>query len=1094
MSTLPSSFSFLASDSEVASLIGKKEWCRTPLGSIKHWPSCLKQSLAIILRSAMPMVLLWGKEGILLYNDAYAAFVGSRHPSILGLSVQQAWPEVADFNLHIQDQVLSGHTLSFRDQHMILELNGVDQDVWLNLDYSPIPDEEGNPIGILAVLKDTTSRIHVEQRLRVAQEAGGIGLFEWYPDSGLLEVSDEYRKIWALPPEVSVTDSLLVELLHPDDRQEAGPAKLSRVNPLEYTEYRRIDPETGNVHWLARKGEVISSPTSKQQRFVGAVMDITDRKRNEAALAASETRWRDLFEQMQEGFFIGEAIRDEEGRMVDFHFIEVNPAFETLTGLSSAAVARQTACTAIPDIEPELLDIYATVANGTAVHFETFVSVRGGRWFEARARPLGADRFTVLFLDITERKLATKRIAESEERFRTLAQTMPNHVWTAQPDGSLNWLNERIFSYAGPEFKDLTGEFWINIVHPDDVNSAQDAWMEAIQQGSFYAIEFRLRRHDGQYRWHITRAAPVRDASGAINQWVGTNTDIHDQKIAEEALTDFAATLEERVLARTEELNTAQAALRHVQKIEAIGNLTGGIAHDFNNLLQVISGNLQLLAKEMTGQETASKQLENAMEGVSRGAKLAAQLLAFGRRQPLAPKVINLNRLLRDMDEILRRTLGEAVEIETIITGGLWNTLIDRGNLENAILNMAINARDAMNGRGKLTIEAGNAFLDADYARSHAEVVAGQYVLLAISDTGTGMSPEIIDNAFDPFFTTKPEGRGTGLGLSMVYGFVKQSGGHIKIYSEIDHGTTIKIYLPRSAQSEDTLVQIDAGPVVGGNEVILLAEDDDAVREIVTAMLGDLGYRVLIARDAHSALAIIESGISIDLLFTDVVMPGPLKSAEMGRKARERLPTLAVLFTSGYTENSIVHGGKLDEGVEFLSKPYTREALARKLRHVLANCRNETNPNLQSSPELVSEENDRLSNYQRRNILVCEDDVLIRMSVVDMLGDMGHCSIEASDALTVLEILSTKQTIDLVITDIGLSGMSGIELANKLEVKYPKLPVIFATGHNDVPGIVLSKKRQLLVKPFSEQALAAAIMEATSDCELESDNSQSQPT
>ena len=404
-------------------------------------------------------------------------------------------------------------------------------------------------------------------------------------------------------------------------------------------------------------------------------------------------------------------------------------------------------------------------------------------------------------------------------------------------------------------------------------------------------------------------------------RWIGTNTDIDDQKTAEAALSDLATTLEDRVDLRTAELARAQDALRHSQKMEAIGNLTGGVAHDFNNLLQVISGNLQLLSRDITGNERAEKRAANAMAGVARGSKLAAQLLAFGRRQALEPKVVSVGRLIRGMDDLLRRTLGEAVEVETMIAGGLWNTLVDPTNVENALLNLAINSRDAMDGQGRLTIEAGNAFLDDAYARAHSDVSAGQYVLVAVTDTGSGMSPEVMERVFEPFFSTKPEGKGTGLGLSMVYGFVKQSGGHVKIYSEAGHGTTIRLYLPRSTQVEDMPVESETGPVSGGSETILVVEDDEAVRDTVIALLGELGYRVLKAHDAQSALAVIESGIPIDLLFTDVVMPGVLKSPELARKAKERLPELGVLFTSGYTENSIVHGGRLDEGVNLLSKP-----------------------------------------------------------------------------------------------------------------------------------------------------------------------------
>lgn len=297
--------------------------------------------------------------------------------------------------------------------------------------------------------------------------------------------------------------------------------------------------------------------------------------------------------------------------------------------------------------------------------------------------------------------------------------------------------------------------------------------------------------------------------------------------------------------------------------------------------------------------------------------------------------MINIGRLVTGMDELLRRSLGEAVEIEPVVSGGLWNTLIDPTQVENALLNLAINARDAMRDTGKLTIEVGNAHLDDTYARTHDDVAPGQYVVLAVTDTGTGMPPEVLARVFEPFFSTKPEGHGTGLGLSMVYGFVKQSKGHVKIYSEVGQGTTIKLYLPRADRSEDVIAPAENTPIVGGTETILIAEDDAGVRAVAVDLLTELGYRVLTAHDAASALAIVESGVAIDLLFTDVVMPGPLKSPELARRARELLPKLVVLFTSGYTENAIVHGGRLDADVELLPKPYTRESLAHKIRRVL---------------------------------------------------------------------------------------------------------------------------------------------------------------
>jgi signal transduction histidine kinase/CheY-like chemotaxis protein len=379
----------------------------------------------------------------------------------------------------------------------------------------------------------------------------------------------------------------------------------------------------------------------------------------------------------------------------------------------------------------------------------------------------------------------------------------------------------------------------------------------------------------------------------------------------------------------------AEATVRQAQKMEAVGHLTGGMAHDFNNLLQVITGNLELLARAAPLQGRAAVHLASALGGAERGARLTAQLLAFARQQPLDPRVINLGRQVRDMTDLLRRTLGEQIEVEASVAGGLWNTLADPGQVENALLNLAINGRDAMPDGGKLTIELANAFLDDSYADSHLEVLPGQYVMLAVSDTGSGMSPEVAARVFEPFFTTKAEGEGTGLGLSQVYGFVKQSGGHIKLYSELSQGTTVKLYLPRSRRPADITEAPLAGPIEGGTETILVVEDDAAVREAVVEILTDLGYSVLKAGDAEAALSVLSSGARVDLLFTDVVMPGPVKTRDLARRAQALLPGLKVLYTSGYTANAIIHDGRLDADVLLLSKPYRRDELARRVRRVL---------------------------------------------------------------------------------------------------------------------------------------------------------------
>ncbi|WP_216844710.1 PAS domain S-box protein [Rhodanobacter sp. L36] len=1030
------------------------------------------------------MTLLWGVTGVMIYNDAYQDFAGGRHPALLGSNVLEGWPEVADFNAHVLSEGLAGRTLNYDDKPLVLMRKGEPEDVWLTLDYSPLVDDSGTPVGVLAIVKETTTKVLAEETLKLAQEIGGVGTFEWFPETGRMEVSAQYRRIWDLPPDVEVTDSLLVDLVHPDDRRLLGPGRLDAANPIRYSEFRRVDPKTGAIKWIARRGEPFLKGVTQQRRYIGIAMDITERKEAEEATARSEFRWRELFERMQEGFFVASAIRDDSGKMVDFMILEINPAFGVQTGLDAANSVGHSIRELVPSIDDVTIATYAEVlATGIPRQFEIHTPGLGNRWFEARARRMDAERFAVLFVEISARKRSEENLRQSEERFRQLAQSMPNQIWTADREGRLNWFNDRVYDYFGTQPGSLDGDGWTAMLHPDDIGRALSEWEKSLVSRQPYNTEFRLRRHDGSYRWYSVRAVPIFHADGSIERWVGNNADIEDQKAVEAAMSDLAVQLERRVEERTADLVRTQEALRQSQKMEAIGNLTGGVAHDFNNLLQVISGNLQLVADDIADNERASRRVNNAMAGVARGSKLASQLLAFGRRQPLAPRAVNPARLLRSMDDLLRRSLGEEIELETVISGGLWNTFIDAGNLENALLNLAINARDAMNGKGRLTIEAGNAWLDEAYVQNHLDAKAGQYVLVAVTDTGCGMDASLLEKVFEPFYTTKAEGRGSGLGLSMVHGFVKQSEGHIKIYSEPGHGTTVKLYLPRSTKSEEVIVSGATGPVEGGSETILVAEDDDAVRETVVALLGNLGYRVLQSRDGRQALAVIESGASVDLLFTDVVMPGDLRSPDLARLARKQLPELAVLFTSGYTQNAIVHGGRLDEGVDLLSKPYTSETMARKVRSVLAAqaqrnaaARLDAVPILGGLSSTISAD---AKTVRPLRVLLCEDDDLIRIATHEMLEAKGF-HVVGTPRASVAEKHFRTDSFDVLVTDITLPDISGIELAKRLWQIVPDLPVVFSTGQLSDEAIPLEGKVGTLLKPYGAAELMGEIRRLTS--------------
>ncbi|APX89934.1 hybrid sensor histidine kinase/response regulator [Brevirhabdus pacifica] len=693
--------------------------------------------------------------------------------------------------------------------------------------------------------------------------------------------------------------------------------------------------------------------------------------------------------------------------------------------------------------------------------------------------------------DVTSKVLAERALAEAEERFRTMAQSMPSPVWTALPDGQLDWLSDRFYEVTGHAQGTLFGDGWRQLLHPDESAEVIAAWDRTIAATRDFEAELRLKVADGSFRWHLVRAAVVQDPSGRIVRWVGTNTDIHDRKLAEAALADLNATLEERVQARNKELEAVHAALRQSQKMEAIGTLAGGVAHDFNNLLQAITGSLELASKDMAEGSAEHRRIEQAMTAVGRGARLASQLLSFSRRQPLSPRPVDLGALIEESQPILRSALGAGIELRLESAPDLWNTLVDPASMENALLNLAVNARDAMEGMGRLTIEASNVRLDEEYARTHTDAAAGEHVMLTVSDTGPGMSADVIERAIEPFFSTKSDGRGTGLGLPMVYGFTTQSGGHMRLESPPGSGAVVRIYLPRTVRPA-----LESAPAVirtgarGGHETILLVEDDEIVRATVLSQLHDLGYRVLEAQDADEGLVIVDSDAHIDLILTDVVMPGRLTSRELAAHALKVRPGLPVLFSSGYTRDAMLHDGRLEEGVQLLSKPYSRETLAAKLREMLdgadgapaasppsdhsagresGNGAAPWSPTGKGPSEDQAQANPEESQSGMR-ILVCEDDALICLDLAEMSATRGAKVEMANNGRDAIRILD-RDGADLLLVDLGLPDMSGLEVAQRAVEINPDIAILFATGQHDLPELSGFARAGLLTKPFGEKML-----------------------
>ena len=519
------------------------------------------------------------------------------------------------------------------------------------------------------------------------------------------------------------------------------------------------------------------------------------------------------------------------------------------------------------------------------------------------------------------RREAEQSLQRSEQSLQMLVDGLTSHaIIMLDPRGAVMSWNagaQRLFGYAAQEI--IGHHFSVFHTRADrDAGLPASELEQAERDGAFQGELLRLRK-DGTSFWAQITIQPLRDPSGRLSGYAKITQDIDARRAAEEML------------------HLTRERLAQAQKMESVGQLTGGVAHDFNNILTTILGSADLLLRRAQSESASHLRLLRAIVAAAeRGSALTQRLLAFSRKQALSPSSVDVNQLIETVFELLQRTLGDPITVRPVPSPNLWRVFVDRNQLENAVLNLAINARDAMPEGGTLTLETANVVLDADYAAANAEVTGGDYVMLAVSDTGTGMSTDVLDRAFEPFFTTKPEGAGTGLGLSQVFGFIKQSGGHIKLYSEPGHGTTAKIYLPRR-DADDAPARPNGrthAPASAGGETVLLVEDHEAVRQFAADALDELGYRVLEAAEPQAALDLLQAHPDITLLFTDIGLPG-LSGPKLATEALRRRPGLKVLFTSGYARNAIANNGLTEPGVHLLPKPYTVVDLARKLREAI---------------------------------------------------------------------------------------------------------------------------------------------------------------
>ena len=593
-----------------------------------------------------------------------------------------------------------------------------------------------------------------------------------------------------------------------------------------------------------------------------------------------------------------------------------NRAAERLFGFTAAeAVGSRIDIIVPPDKHPEVSKNLLRVSKGEAIeHYETLRLHKDGSELNvalgispiksATGEIVGASKTT---RDITESKRTERALSQEVEERRRIFETSQDLILVTDTKGTFVQVSPSSMTILGYRPDEMIGHSAVEFIHPDDLESTRHEMRSARRGQHMRNFETRYVHKDGQavtLTWMGAWSEPVRR-----HFFVGRD------------LT---------------EKHAAEAQIRQAQKMDAVGQLTGGVAHDFNNILTVITGTIGILSEAVADSPQLSAIAKMIDEAAERGASLTKHLLAFARKQPLQPREVDVNGLILETAKLLHPTLGEQIEIRPLLAADAWTALVDPNQLTTAILNLSLNARDAMPAGGKLTLETNNIYLDEGYASMHSEVTVGNYVLIAVSDTGTGIPAANLERVFDPFFTTKEVGKGTGLGLSMVFGFVKQSNGHIKIYSEEGHGTTVKIYLPRATGLDQTDAEVQASSrVEGGNEIVLVVEDDALVRRYVITQIESLGYTTMEASNATEALNVIDNGDPIDLLFTDVIMPGPLNGRQLVEAALKRRPSLKTLYTSGYTENAIVHHGRLDSGVLLLAKPYRKSDLAKMMRMAL---------------------------------------------------------------------------------------------------------------------------------------------------------------
>jgi PAS domain S-box-containing protein len=767
-------------------------------------------------------------------------------------------------------------------------------------------------------------------QLKLAQVAGGVGLFVVDILADTVTGSSEFFKLFGLPNmdilPVAELNALFVDQPSADSPLDASApssheARLRGAAPLE-TEYRIRTADTAELRWLSRRAEFVRDAEGNAVFMRGVLQDVSDRKAAEATIKASEARFRALVQTLPNQVWIA----DSTGQLIWFNQVVCDYAGLAAEEMTGEAWTR----TIHPDDLPGVIDVWThSLRNLTPYHIEFRVLRHDGvyRWHLVRAVHVETDagvQWVGANTDINDQRVAQEGLSALNEQLEKQVDDRTrdlDRTWRLSTDlillsdtcGQIRAMNPAWEQLLGWPLQALVGTSFLELVHPDDLARTENELAQLGRGLTTRRFENRYRRSDGTYCSICWTAVPE---DGLIHAF---GRDMTSEKESADALQQ----VEER--------------LRQSQKMEALGQLTGGIAHDFNNLLQGISGAVDIVRSRLAEGRTddIDRFMDAATQSSHRAASLIQRLLAFARRQSLDSRTVDVNKLAVSMEDLLGRTLGPQIHLKVVPGRDVWMARSDENQLESAILNLAINARDAMPDGGSLTLETLNTTLDAAYVKAHEGLQAGDYAVVAVTDTGTGMSPAVLAKVFEPFFTTKPIGQGTGLGLSGIYGFAKQTGGHVRIHSRLGQGTTVKLFLPRDVETPATDAVVDAPDIPQGEgQTVLVVEDDAAVRMIVLDELGELGYRTLEAIDGPTALPILQSSRKIDLLLTDVGLPG-MNGRQIAEIARQHRPGLRVLFMTGYAEKAASKSSFLAPGMEMISKPFTMDALASRIGQIL---------------------------------------------------------------------------------------------------------------------------------------------------------------